>query len=75
LKIVLGIDKIYSYYKINIHEYIKFIQIFASRDADTTIVATFIFKFLFQEHGEINIKNAINALDMIGGSASRHELV
>lgn len=46
-EILLGVEGVSTYYKINIHEYIKFNQLFVSRDAEPAQLAMFIFAFLF----------------------------
>lgn len=47
-KILLGVESLSPIFKISIQDYIKFIQLFISRDADTSLVAIFAFKFLFK---------------------------
>lgn len=48
-KIILGEQALRPLFKINIQDYIKFIQLFVSRDADCSVTSMFIFKFLFRE--------------------------
>ena len=64
-----------AFYKINIHEYLKFTQLFISRDADSNMNTMFILSFLFQDANEVNFEVAKNILDQIGGPASVHSIV
>lgn len=54
-KIILGEQALKPLFKINIQDYIKFIQLFVSGDADCSIVAMFVFKFLFQDEERVNM--------------------
>jgi hypothetical protein len=47
-KILWGSEALSPLFKINIQDYIKFIQIFVSKDAEISVTAYFAFKFLFR---------------------------
>ena len=64
-----------AYYKINIHEYLKFTQLFVSRDADANMTTMFILSFLFQDANEVTYPVAKSILDQIGGPASIHSVI
>ena len=61
-----------AYYKINIHEYLKFTQLFISRDAEPNMTTMFMLSFLFQDANEVSYEVAKNVLDQINGPASLH---
>ncbi len=71
-KSLLGCDEIYSYSKLKIHEYIRFLQLFVYRDASTHELSFFIFNFLFREQEEVSYQNAKKMLNFLGGDSSKH---
>ena len=71
-KTLLNLEDLPKYYKINIQDYLKFIQLFVYRDADNFTVAMFIFSFLFKESQEISMSAAEKSLGLLAGLASLH---
>ena len=74
-KVILSMDEIPTYYKINIHEYLKFTQLFVSRDAEPNFLTMFMLTFLFKESREISFDGAMAVLDQIDGPVSKHSFV
>lgn len=72
-KVLLSLEELPKYYKINIQDYLKFIQLFVYRDADSFAVSMFIFSFLFKQHQEISMDAVRKSMDLLGGTAHAHE--
>lgn len=75
LKIILGEDELTPVTKMNIQDYIKFVQLLISRDAESTLVAMFLFMFLFESEDEITKEAVFKTLNLLEGSATKHRIV
>ena len=74
-EVLLGVQEVSNFYKINIHEYIKFNQIFIARDAEPNLVAMFIFAFLFSKVQETTCEAVCASMNLLKGSADLHQFV
>lgn len=72
---IFGPESLDPLFKIHIQEYIKFIQVFVSRDADPSFLALLMFKFLFKDENSINEQTVLKSLDLIGNSANKHSII
>lgn len=74
-KILLGVESLSPVFKINIQDYIKFIQLFVSRDAEPNLVALFTYKFLFKNEEDVNMESALSCLNLIENSNKKHKYI